>query len=83
MKIEENDNLENQARQEDNLVHDHTVDNSNKSANKDDYDSHMERYQQAVDASEGSFTIGPEKGVTPDPETLNSRDENEGNNVKK
>ncbi|WP_207423701.1 hypothetical protein [Desertivirga brevis] len=83
MNIEENESLENQDRPTDKPVHDNTVDNSNKSANKNDYDSDMERYQQAVDASEASFTIEPEKGLTPDPETLNSEAENEGNNVKK
>ncbi|WP_207532168.1 hypothetical protein [Desertivirga arenae] len=83
MNTEENDSLENQEREVDKPAHDNTVDNSNKSANKNDYDSDMERYQQAIDSSEPSFTIAPEKGLTPEPETLNTKNENEGNNVKK
>ncbi|WP_256009066.1 hypothetical protein [Desertivirga xinjiangensis] len=64
-------------------VEDNTVDNSNQSANQDDYDSDMERIQQATEASEASFTLEAEKGLTPDPDTLNKQEERDGNNVKK
>ena len=43
----------------------------------------MERYEQATEASEPSFTLEPEKGLTPDPDTLNNDTEREGNNLKK
>lgn len=64
-------------------VHDLTVDNSNRSANQDDLDSDMDRYEQATRASEASFTLEPEKGLTPDPDSLNKDTEKDDNNLKK
>ncbi|WP_207426150.1 hypothetical protein [Pedobacter sp. SYSU D00535] len=74
---------ENQENTSDQPVHDNTIDNSNRSANQDDGDSDIDRYNQATRASEASFTLEPEKGLTPDPDTLNSGDEKEENNIKK
>lgn len=83
MNTIDNNSPEEKARQNSKPVHDNTIDNSNKSANKNDYDSEMERYDQATQASEPSFTLEPEKGITPDPDTLNSETEREDNNLKK
>jgi len=83
MDTAENNFPEKKPAQNSKPVHDNTIDNSNKSANKNDYDSEMDRYDQATQASEPSFTLEPEKGITPDPDTLNSETEKEGNNIKK
>ena len=84
--IDEENNISNEeesAPLPDQPIHDLTVDNSNKSANKDDYDSDMDRYEQASRASEASFTLEPEKGLTPDPDTLNKETEKDDNHLKK
>lgn len=82
MKPEEN-SAENQDNEEIESLNDNTLGNSTLSSDNNDYDSDMERYEQASKASEPSFVIEPGKGLTPDPDSLNSESEKERNNMKK
>ena len=64
-------------------LNDNTLGNSVISSDGADYDSDMERYKQAIAASEAAYTLEPEKGLTADPDTLNNQEEKEKNNIKK
>jgi hypothetical protein len=78
------DNIpEEEENEEIELLNDNTLGNSVISSDGNDYDSDMERYKQAIAASEAAYTLEPEKGLTPDPDTLNKEEEKERNNIKK
>jgi hypothetical protein len=79
----QNTSPENEEKKEIESVNDDTLGNSELGSDNNDYDSDMERYEQASAASEPSFTLEVEKGLTPDPDSLNKEEEREGNNIKK
>lgn len=79
----QNTSPENEEKKEIESVNDDTLGNSELGSDNNDYDSDMERYEQASAASERAFTLEVEKGLTPDPDSLNKEEEREGNNIKK
>ena len=79
----QNTSPENEENKEIESVNDDTLGNSELGSDNNDYDSDMERYEQASAASERAFTLEVEKGLTPDPDSLNKEEEREGNNIKK
>ena len=64
-------------------LNDNTLGNSVISSDGNDYDSDMERYKQAIAASEAAYTLDPQKGLTPYPVKVNKDEEKEINNYKK
>ena len=79
----ENTSPENEENKKIESVNDNTLGNSKLGSDNNDYDSDLERYEQASIASEPSFTLEVEKGLTPDPDTLNKEEERNRNNIKK
>ena len=65
MNTQENNAPDNEENKELEALNDNPLANTTLSSDNNDYDSDMERYEQATAASEPSFTLEPEKGLTP------------------